>query len=285
MNVRLTNVISDITGLTGQNIIRAIIADERDPAKLAKLRHERIRASEADIAKSLKVDWRDEHLFWAQASQKPIRCLLRCHRGLEAAIERAAAHGTGRERVAAGAVQWFMTMHVASEQTHMKPWIALLASVLLAACASYGGSGLKPGEARLEDVQSLMGPPAMRWQEADGSIQLAYPRGPLGYHTFMVKLGPDGRLQSIVNVLEEDGFAQIHAGLSKEQVLRVLGPPDYSHTVYFKARDELVWDWRFCSVFGTPSRFQVLFDGTSGAVRTAMSQVEMRNRGAGGCGR
>src|SRR5471030_1769427 len=133
-----------------------------------------------------------------------------------------------------------MILHVALEQTHMKHWIALLASMLLAACASYSGSGLNPGEARLEDVQSLMGPPAMRWQEADGSIQLAYPRGPGGYHTFMVKLRPDGRLQSIVNVLEEDGFAQIHAGLAKEQVLRVLGPPDYSHTVYFKARDELV---------------------------------------------
>ena len=63
MNVQLTNVISDISGLTGQNIIRAIIAGERDPVKLAKLRHERVRASEADIAKSLKGNWRDEHLF------------------------------------------------------------------------------------------------------------------------------------------------------------------------------------------------------------------------------
>src|SRR5471032_2334195 len=134
-----------------------------------------------------------------------------------------------------------MTMHVASEQTRMKLWLALLANMLLSACASYSGSGLKPGEARLEDVQSLMGPPAMRWQEADGSIQLAYPRGPLGYHTFMVKLRPDGRLQSIVNVLDEEGFAQIHAGLTKDRVLRVLGPPDYSRTIYFKSRDELVW--------------------------------------------
>ena len=53
----------DITGLTGQKIVRAIIAGERDPAKLAKLRHESIRASEADIAKSLHGNWREEHLF------------------------------------------------------------------------------------------------------------------------------------------------------------------------------------------------------------------------------
>jgi hypothetical protein len=167
----------------------------------------------------------------------------------------------------------------------MKLWIALLTSVLLAACASYSGSGLKPGEARLEDVQRLMGPPAMRWQEADGSVQLAYPRGPLGYQTFMVKLGPDGRLQSIAKVLDDAGFSQIHAGLTKEQVLHVLGPPDYGSTVYFKTRDELVWDWRICSVLGVPSRYQVLFDATSGTVRSAITQVELRAKEGASCSR
>jgi hypothetical protein len=167
----------------------------------------------------------------------------------------------------------------------MRLWTTLLATVLLAGCASYGGSGLKPGEARVEDVESLMGPPAMRWQEPDGSVQLAYPRGPFGYQTFMVKLGPDGRLQSIVNVLDDVGFVQIHAGLTKEQVLHVLGPPDYSRSVYFKARDELVWDWRICSSFGVPARFQVLFDATSGTVRSAINQVEVQVKDIASCSR
>jgi hypothetical protein len=160
----------------------------------------------------------------------------------------------------------------------VKPWVILLSIVLLAGCASYSGSGLKPGEARLDDVQALMGPPALRWQDADGSVQMAYPRGPLGFHTYMVLLGPDGRLQSIANVLEEESFARIRAGLAKEQVLRVLGPPDYSRSVYFKARDELVWDWHYCDVFGRPARFLVLFDGTSGAVRSTMTQLEAFGR-------
>ena len=169
----------------------------------------------------------------------------------------------------------------------MKPWIILLSIVLLAGCASYSGSGLKPGEARIEDVHALMGPPALRWQDADGSVQLAYPRGPLGFHTFMVQLGPDGRLQSIANVLDEDSFARIRAGLSSEQVLRVLGPPDYSASVYFKARDELVWDWRYCDGFGRPAHFMVLYDGTSGAVRSTMTQIEAfgRARFMGYCSR
>ena len=160
----------------------------------------------------------------------------------------------------------------------MRLWITLLATMLLAACASYSGSGLKPGEARLDDVQGLMGPPAMRWQEPDGSVQLAYPRGPAGFHTFMVKLGPDGRLQSIANVLEEKSFARIRARMTKDEVLRVLGPPDFSRSVYFKARDELVWDWRFCQLYGNPARFLVLFDGASGTVRSTMSQPEYFGR-------
>jgi hypothetical protein len=171
------------------------------------------------------------------------------------------------------------------EKANMRLWITLPTSLLLAACTSFSGSGLKPGVARLEDVQSVMGQPALRWQDADGSVRLAYPRGPAGFHTFMVTLGPDGRLRGISNALDEDGFAQVRAGSTKEQVLRALGPPDYSRSVYFKARDELVWDWRFCSVFGMPSRFQVLFDGTSGVVRSAINQVEYRPRNTERCNR
>lgn len=63
MNVQLDNVISDIVGVTGQKIVRAIVSGERDALTLAKLRDGRIRASEADIVKSLQGNWREEHLF------------------------------------------------------------------------------------------------------------------------------------------------------------------------------------------------------------------------------
>ena len=151
----------------------------------------------------------------------------------------------------------------------------VLLTLVLAACASYSGAGLRPGEARLDDVVQLMGQPAMRWQDPDGSIQLAYPRGPAGIHTFMVKLGPDGRLQSIANVLDEAGFARIRPGMTQEQVLRVLGPPDYGRTAYFKARDELVWDWRACTYNLDIQRIYVLFDATAGTVRSTMSVDEL----------
>jgi transposase len=54
--VQLANVISDLSGVAGQLIVRAIVAGERDPQKLAELSHPRIQASRAEIAKSL---WRE----------------------------------------------------------------------------------------------------------------------------------------------------------------------------------------------------------------------------------
>ena len=63
MNIQIVNVIADIVGETGQKIVRAIIAGQRDPYTLASLRNYRVKASEEEIAKSLQGNWRQEHLF------------------------------------------------------------------------------------------------------------------------------------------------------------------------------------------------------------------------------
>jgi transposase len=63
MNIQLANVISDVVGETGQKILRAIVAGERDGMTLGGLKNSRIHASEEDIAKSLEGNWRSEHLF------------------------------------------------------------------------------------------------------------------------------------------------------------------------------------------------------------------------------
>ena len=63
MNIQLANVISDLSGTTGQAIVRAILNGERDPQKLAELRDRRIHASKEEIAKSLQGNWRPELLF------------------------------------------------------------------------------------------------------------------------------------------------------------------------------------------------------------------------------
>jgi transposase len=73
MNLQIHHVISDLDGTTGLAIMDAILAGERDPLKLAQLRHPRIRASEETIVKSLVGDYREEHLFTLRQSLQAYR--------------------------------------------------------------------------------------------------------------------------------------------------------------------------------------------------------------------
>jgi hypothetical protein len=147
---------------------------------------------------------------------------------------------------------------------------------MLSACASYSGRGLNPGEATLSDVLKTMGEPAMRWHDADGREQLAYPRGPEGRQTFMVFVSADGRLERIEGVLDSAHFARIRNGQSdKAEVLRLLGPSQPQWTSYYEARDELVWEWRFCDAWSEVSFFDVLFNATTGIVRSTYQRPDL----------
>lgn len=63
MNLHLNNAISDITGVTGMAIVRAILSGERNPNKLAGLRDARCKQPQEVIRKSLQGNYREEHLF------------------------------------------------------------------------------------------------------------------------------------------------------------------------------------------------------------------------------
>ena len=63
MNVQLDTVLSDLMGKTGQAIVRAMVAGERDGTVLARLRDRRVKADEETIARSLQGNWREEHVF------------------------------------------------------------------------------------------------------------------------------------------------------------------------------------------------------------------------------
>ncbi|MDD5247700.1 MAG: hypothetical protein PHY45_01860 [Rhodocyclaceae bacterium] len=161
-------------------------------------------------------------------------------------------------------------------------WLLLVATVL-GACAGVGN--LVPGEAQVADVQRVLGEPALSWRDADGSTHLAYPRGPMGYQTFMVQLDPAGKLRSVENVLDTAHFAAIAPGMDEQQVLHALGPPQPAWTVYFKARDELAWEWRYCDDWHAANRFDVLFDATTGTVRSTLSVRETCRNDACWCAR
>jgi transposase len=63
MNLKLTEVLSNITGATGMAILKAILRGQRDPRQLAKLRDPHCKNTESTIAQALTGSYRDEHLF------------------------------------------------------------------------------------------------------------------------------------------------------------------------------------------------------------------------------
>lgn len=92
MNIQLANVIADVAGASGQAILRAIVAGERNPYVLARLKNARVHASDDDIARSLQGTWRAEHLFaLKQALDAFDFCgqqLAQCDAEIEAQLQR-----------------------------------------------------------------------------------------------------------------------------------------------------------------------------------------------------
>jgi transposase len=87
MNIQLANVLSDVSGMTGQAIIQAILAGERNPHKLAEFRDPRVKASEEQIARSLEGNWQEDLLFVLKQEQDGYefcqKQMLECDRQVE----------------------------------------------------------------------------------------------------------------------------------------------------------------------------------------------------------
>ncbi len=92
MNVQLHKVLSDITGLTGMKIIRAIVAGERDPLVLAQLKHPGIRSTEETLAKALTGNYRSDHVFELEQAVETYdfqqRMMEKCDREIEQYMKR-----------------------------------------------------------------------------------------------------------------------------------------------------------------------------------------------------
>ena len=114
---------------------------------------------------------------------------------------------------------------------------------LLAGCASYSGSSLVPGRSTANDVQALMGAPAERLTVAGGDTLWYYPRGPVGMHTYAVRMAPDGVVRSIDQLLTEENLKKLVAGVTTTaQVREDFGPPARVNRLDRQQRD--VWEYR-----------------------------------------
>ena len=151
---------------------------------------------------------------------------------------------------------------------------ALLVLILAAGCANF--SAISPGDSA-PAVEARVGPPGSVWKNADGSEVWEYPSGPSGVQTFMIDIGPDRTVRAVRQVLREEYFSKVVPGMSRDEVRRVLGRP--KEVWYFPARDEEVWTWRYLEV--NYRFFNVLFDRTSGTVRTTLRLDEVFLPGGG----
>lgn len=126
--------------------------------------------------------------------------------------------------------------------------IAVVA-VLLAGCASYGGSSLVPGQSTAKDVEALMGAPADRVDVSGGDAIWFYPRQEYGRETYAVRLSPAGVVRSVEQVLTEENLKHIVAGVTgARQVRELLGPPWYTSRLDRQQRD--VWVYSMLNAAG-----------------------------------
>lgn len=92
MNVKLTEVVSNVVGKTGLSIIDRILTGERDARVLAADRDRRCKRSESEIARALRGTWRQEHLFALEQARDHYRYLgeriVCCDKRIDAVLSR-----------------------------------------------------------------------------------------------------------------------------------------------------------------------------------------------------
>ncbi len=148
----------------------------------------------------------------------------------------------------------------------------VLALAALAGCASYDGYSLRPGTSTEDEVRSVMGRPAMEFRNADGSRELVYPRGPLGTQTFMADVSRDGVLQAVRPVLSDEVFLRIVPGMTRDQVLRLIGPP--GDVMEFPRSGRVSYEWRFMDTWHYTALFSVDFDRNGIVVSKFTRRIE-----------
>jgi outer membrane protein assembly factor BamE (lipoprotein component of BamABCDE complex) len=151
--------------------------------------------------------------------------------------------------------------------------LAAIAFVLLAsACANF--AGISPGTPA-KQIQSKFGAPGTVWKNPDGSEVWEYPLGPVGVQTYMITIGSNQAVREVHQVLSAEYLDKVQAGMSREEVRRLIGTP--REITFFPARDEEVWIWRIQEFNFRYRRFHALFDRTTGILRSTITIDEDRN--------
>lgn len=128
---------------------------------------------------------------------------------------------------------------------------------------------LQAGKSTAAEVRQKMGEPAMVWREGGGEVW-EYPFTPQGTRNYMITIGADGIVAGIDQVLTEQNFARVRAGMRRDEIRRLLGKP--ASMQVFAGRGEEVWDWKMATPFPAETRFNVHFDRNGVVTMTSKTE-------------
>ena len=125
--------------------------------------------------------------------------------------------------------------------------VLVLAALLLAGCVNMSSpTKLAPG-ASAQAIRAQLGEPTGRYALPGGATRLEYARGPYGRETWMLDVDAQGRLVKAAQVLVESNFATIKAGMTRDEVLKLVGRP--SNVGFVGWQKQTVWNYRYSSPF------------------------------------
>jgi len=148
-----------------------------------------------------------------------------------------------------------------------------LAALALAACANLDSI---PSGTRADDLAASRGKPFRVWPEPGGAQSWEYPQGPMGRYTYMVRVGNDGRISRVDQVLGWSFFDQLKPGMKDDEVEHILGRP-YSRD-HMPILDENVYTWRWMETVW-PRCFYAYFAASGSLVRTGVRDEDVSEHG------
>jgi hypothetical protein len=125
-------------------------------------------------------------------------------------------------------------------------WSLLAAVALISGCASYDGYTLAPGRSTAAEVEATMGVPSEKLSR-DGELLWYYSRGPMGFHVYVARIGPDGVLRALEQRLTLDNVRRVVPGQStRAEVRELFGPPFVVSELPRLQRE--VWEYQLLDV-------------------------------------
>ena len=133
--------------------------------------------------------------------------------------------------------------------------VLLLSIAALAGCA--GPRAMVPGQSTIVEMRARVGTPTDIRFDRNGDELWEYATGPMGYETYLVRIGTDGKVKEVTQILTEDQMMKLVPGtMTKADARNLLGrPSDQTFTA-----SGMVWSWRFMKFGVQPGYLTVRFN-------------------------